>query len=89
MKEGVYVENAEWCGMERGSLVSTLSESTSILTSLVPSAREWNHRLLCSALPFRLPPSPSPAPNYSTDVSQDGEEITSENMLVKDDNAFL
>lgn len=77
--------------MERGSLVSTLSESTSILTSLVPSAREWNHRLLCSALPFRLPPSPSPspAPNYSTDVSQDGEEITSENMLVKDDDAFL
>lgn len=40
-------------------------------------------------LPFRLPPSPSPAPNYSTDVSQDGEEITSENMLVKDDDAFL
>lgn len=83
--------------MERGSLVSTLSESTSILTSLVPSAREWNHRLvspLPPPLPFRLPPSPSPspspAPNYSTDVSQDGEEITSENMLVKDDDdAFL
>lgn len=90
VKEGVYVENAEWCGMERGSLVSTLFESTSILTSLVPSAREWNHRLVSPPpLPFRLPPSPSPAPNYSTDVSQDGEEITSENMLVKDDNAFL
>lgn len=59
VKEGVYVENAKWCGMERGSLVSTLFESTSILTSLVPSAREWNHRLVSPPLPS---PSAYPLP---------------------------
>lgn len=62
VKEGVYVENAEWCGMERGSLVSTLFESTSILTSLVPSAREWNHRLVSPPPSPPLPLTPFPFP---------------------------